>query len=167
MSKALLIAAIAAFCVFLWNTPAHCQSSDSINIRVAANVIKSIELVTIRNMRVDNVQPGQKEIALSPVTDSGAGKMIARGTPGAQIRVSYFEEWQLNNGRSSSLTFRYRLAGNAENKQNTAELLLPDNRGLRFNKDGEFFFWVGGRVNIENAQPGTYEGEFTIEIEYI
>src|SRR5690625_2830853 len=143
MNKAPLVTAIAIFCVFLWNTPANSQSSGSIDIRVSATVIESIELVTIRNMRFGSVQPGQKEIALSPITDSGAGKMMAKGMPGAQIRVSYFREWKPGNDRNGgTLTLHYWLGGNTENNQSTAELLLTDNRGLQFNKDGEYFFWI-------------------------
>lgn len=144
------------------------NNSHSVDIEVSARVIDSINMTTIRDMRFGDVQPGQEEIDISPVNDPTAGKMVATGMPEARIRVSFLREWELTNDRDGeSLTFFYRVAGNTADDQGTAELLQTDNRDLYFNADGEFYFWIGGRVNITNASPGTYEGEFTIEIEYI
>lgn len=144
------------------------NNSHSVNIEVNARVIESINMTTIRDMRFGNVQPGQKEVTISPVNDPTAGKMVASGIPEAQIRVSFLREWELTNDRGGeSLTFFYTVAGNTTDDQSTAELLQTDNRDLYFNSDGEFYFWIGGHVDISNASPGNYEGEFTIEIEYI
>lgn len=144
------------------------NNSHSVNIDVNARVIESINLTTIRDMRFGDVQPGQEEIDISPANDATAGKMVATGTPESRIRVSFLREWELVNDRGGeSLTFFYRVAGNTTDDQGTAEQLQTDNRDLYFNEDGEFYFWIGGRVDITNASPGNYEGEFTIEIEYI
>jgi len=34
-------------------------------------------------------------------------------------------------------------------------------------EDGEYFFWVGGTMQLEGDILGQYEGEFTIEIDFI
>lgn len=142
--------------------------SKSVSINVNARVIESINMTTIRNMRFGQVQPGQQQVNISPIKDPTAGKMEASGIPNARIRVSFLRQWQLTNDRGGKpLTFFYRIAGNTVDDQATAELLQTDNRDLRFNSEGKFYFWIGGHVDISDASPGNYEGEFTIEIEYI
>lgn len=144
------------------------RSSFSGSISVNTNVLQSIDMVTLRNMTFGKIQPGQREVFISPVLDEKAGKMKASGIPGAPIRVSYLEEWQLTRSQGpGTLTFYYEVSGNKEDNQSASEILETDNRDLSFNSEGEFYFWIGGRVNIQNASPGNYEGEFTIEIEYL
>lgn len=143
-------------------------SSQEYTIGVSANVIETMEMVTLRDMVFGPVQPGQQEISINPLTDPESGKMVAIGTPEAQIRVSFIQERTLThvNG-TGTLTFYYEIAGNDEDNQSSAELLQAENRNLMLNSEGEYYFWIGGSVNIQNAQPGNYNGEFTIEVEYI
>jgi hypothetical protein len=144
------------------------QQSHDVSIEVNAMIRGSIELTTMRNMDFGKVQPGQETIDINPVQDVEAGKMVASGRGNAKIRVQYQRTWQLRSNRSDEpLTFNYRIAGSEEDNQETAELLETDNRDLNLNEEGVFYFWIGGRADITNAQPGNYEGEFTIEIEYI
>lgn len=148
----------------------HAQgnSSEKYSIRVSARVVKSIEMVTIRDMQFGPVQPGQEQILIDPLLDSETGKMIAIGIPNAKIRVSFVKERVLTHANgNSTLTFTYEIAGNDQDDQSSAELLQTDNRNLILNEEGEYFFWIGGQVNIEDAQPGKYNGDFTIEVEYI
>jgi len=143
-------------------------SSSSVSINVSARVISSIDLITLRNIRFQEVQPGQKQITINPVNDANAGKMKASGRAEAPIKVSYFKQWQLTRTDGpGKLTFFYQVSGSTEDDQSTSELLKNDNRDLHFNNDGDFYFWIGGHVDITEAQPGNYEGDFTIEIEYI
>lgn len=140
----------------------------SANVNVSAEVIQSIELITVSSMQFGNTQPGQDEIYVNPINSVNAGFMIAVGTPEAEFRLYYLPERELTQiDGDGILTFEYEISGNDIEDQSSAELLDTDNRNLRFNNDGRFFIWVGGRVNLENAQPGNYEGDFTIEIDYI
>lgn len=167
MKKAAFIL-IGFYLVFFTGEQLFAQDSRNVSIRVSAKVFQSIELTTIRNMRFGDVQAGQQKIAISPIQDPDAGKMVATGIPESKIRVSYLKEWELTNDRNDhTLTFNYTVAGNTVDNQSTAEILQTDNRGLQLNADGEYFIWVGGSADIQNAQPGNYEGEFTIEIEYM
>lgn len=170
MKKVLLFAIIIG-CIPLQMVGQDQNSSNGDSDRITVNarvVAEGIEMTTIRDMRFGKVQPGQQEISISPLRDPNAGKMVASGIPDERIRVSFLREWQLTNDQGGEpLTFSYRVAGNSIDDQNTSELLETNNRNLRFNSEGEFYFWIGGRVNISNASPGNYEGEFTIEIEYI
>lgn len=149
---------------------AQVNSDDSIvgRVLVSAQVIQSIELVTVNSMTFGNAQPGQKELYVNPINDANAGFMIAIGTPGVEFRLDYLNARRLTNVDGEGfLTFTYEISGNDLEDQDSSELLNNDNRSIRFNNDGRYYLWVGGRVNLENAQPGNYEGDFTIEIDYI
>lgn len=140
----------------------------SAKVNVSAEVIQSIELITVQSMQFGNSQPGQRQIYVNPARDLNSGFMIAVGTPEAEFRLNYLPERELSQiDGDGSLTFEYEISGNDVEDQATSELLEIDNRNLRFNNDGRYYFWVGGRVNLENASPGNYEGDFTIEIDYI
>ena len=144
------------------------DQSISASVNVNAEVIQSIELITISTMQFGNVQPGQQQIYVNPITDLNAGFMIAVGTPNAEFRLNYLPERELTQIEGdATLTFTYEISGNSVEDQSTSELLELDNRNIRFNEEGRFYIWVGGRVNLENAAPGNYEGDFTIEIDYI
>lgn len=165
--------AIFSVVIFLIFSPfAIAQSSAehavSATIRVDAVVTPSIELITVNSMTVGNMQPGQREIYVNPVNSSNAGFMIAVGMPDSEFRLNYLSKRELtqSNG-NATLTFIYELSGNSVENQSTSELLGVDNRNIRFNEEGRYYLWVGGRVNLENAKPGNYEGDFTIEIDYI
>lgn len=143
-------------------------SGDRFSIGVSARVVNTIEIVTIRDMQFGPVQPGQQQISIDPLQDSETGKMIAIGIPGSSIKVSFVRERTLTRvDGSSTLTFTYEIAGNDQDDQSSAELLQSENRNLDLNEEGEYYFWIGGQVNIEDAKPGQYNGDFTIEVEYI
>ncbi len=137
-------------------------------VNISAEVVQSIQLITVNSMTFGNVQPGQLEIYVNPINDVNAGYMIAVGTPGAEFRLDFQQVRNLTNVEDDGfLTFQYELSGNDAEDQSSSELIENENRSIIFNSDGEYHIWVGGRVNIENATPGSYEGDFTIEIDYI
>lgn len=159
--------------IFLIFSPlaiAQSSAEDAVsgNIRVDAVVIPSIELITVNSMTFGNTQPGQREIYVNPVNSLNAGFMIAVGMPDSEFRLNYLPERELTQSDgNATLTFTYEISGNTVENQSTSELLEVDNRNIRFNDEGRYYIWIGGRVNLENAQPGNYEGDFTIEIDYI
>ncbi|MFD2532494.1 hypothetical protein [Gracilimonas halophila] len=144
------------------------ESNISAQVNVNAEVIQSIELIKVQSMQFGNTQPGQRLIYVNPINDLNAGYMIAVGTPDAEFRLNYLPERELTQiDGEGSLTFEYEISGNDVEDQATSELLELENRNIRFNSEGRYYIWVGGRVNLENAAPGNYEGDFTIEIDYI
>ncbi len=161
---------LAIFLFFLSSPFLVAQDNEGISaqVNVSAEVIQSIELITVNSMRFGNTQPGQREIYVNPINSLNAGFMIAVGTPDAEFRLNYLPERELSQiDGNATLTFIYEISGNSEENQSTSELLELDNRNIRFNNEGRYYLWVGGRVNLENAAPGNYEGDFTIEIDYI
>ncbi|MCG8374197.1 MAG: hypothetical protein MI700_11710 [Balneolales bacterium] len=146
------------------------QETNSFNatINISTQVVQSIDLITVNTISFENAQPGDGELYINPITNGSAGYMIALGTPGAEFRLDYNQQKTLfrieGNG---TLMFEYEISANDVDDQESSELLDFTSRNLNFNAEGRFYFWVGGKVNLENAQPGNYEGDFTIEIEYI
>lgn len=139
-----------------------------VSINISATVASTIEVLTIQTLDIQNANRQNNIIQINPIGSSNAGNMIARGNPGSEFRLNYLEVRELtNNNGTGIIFFEYQIAGNTIDEQNTAELLDQESRELQFNDDGEFYFWVGGRVDLSSAEPGSYEGDFTIEIEYI
>ncbi|MEX1137114.1 MAG: hypothetical protein WEB89_09450 [Balneolales bacterium] len=144
------------------------DGNANVSVSVSANVQSTIELITLSDISFGSVQPSQFELLVSANRDQNAGSMVATGRPNAEIRVNYTEEHILTRaGGNETLTFYYEVAGNDEDDQVAGEILDDLNRDMTFNSDGEFFLWIGGRVNIQDAVHGAYEGEFTIEIDYL
>lgn len=156
--------------LFLFSSEIKAQTNEpqSISISISAQIAPTIELFTVQTVDFRYEDMEQNILAIDPVLNPSAGKMVARGAPDMEIRINFLQSRELvNNETNHVLFFEYFVAGNELNEQETSELLQPDNRSLSFNADGEFYIWVGGRVDLSTAEPGRYEGEFSIEIEYI
>ena len=153
----------------------HAQEREpgmrSVSITATATVIgNAIELLTISEMSLIQASQLQQqdEVYINPVFDPEAGIMKAIGQPHSQVRVSYISEREIFRKEGpGSLVFHYEVSGYGRDSQRESELLVDLEREVRLNENGEFYFWIGGRVNLENAVSGSYDGEFTIEIEYI
>lgn len=167
--------ALTLLCFSFLFSPSHLMAQEAgdnpsvtATINVSALVVQSIQLITVNSMTFGNIQPGQEEIYINPVGDINAGYMIAIGVPGAEFRLDFQQVRNLTNvDNEGFLSFEYILSGNETEDQASSELINTSNRSIIFNEDGEYHVWVGGRVNIRNATPGNYEGDFTIEIDYI
>ncbi|WP_445665816.1 DUF4402 domain-containing protein [Fodinibius sp. AD559] len=163
----LLIVAVSSITTLTAMAQDQNGETSRISIAASAQVVESIEMVTVRDMDFSSVRPSQQAISIDPLSDSNTGKMIALGNADSQIRVSFVRGRTLTHASGSTLTFTYEIAGNDEDDQSSAEILQTDNRDLTLNSNGEYYFWIGGQVNVENARPGNYNGNFTIEVEYI
>lgn len=156
------------FLIFLTSSLKAQEQNINASIDVSARVIQSIELITVNTISFSNAQPGEEEIYVNPINSNNAGFMIAVGTPEAEFRLNYLPERTLTQvGGDATLTFSYELSGNTEEDQPSAELLDFENRNIQFNLEGRYYIWVGGRVDLSEAVPGNYQGDFTIEIDYI
>ena len=146
----------------------YAQDDRQVSINVTAVVNGAVETITIQTIDFDNIERENSIVTVNPITSPRAGKMIARGTPNAEFQIDYLQERVLDNANGpGTIIFTYTVAGNIVDVQETAEILSQEVRDLSFNNDGEYFIWVGGFADLANAEPGTYIGEFTIEIEYI
>lgn len=144
------------------------QDDRQVSIIVSANVPNTIELLTIQSIDFSGDDIDLGNVVLDPIEAPTAGRMIARGNPNSQIQISYVRSRELRNSRTNNiLILEYLVSGNAIDEQETSEYIDQDDRDLRFNENGEFYLWIGASVDLSTAEPGNYEGEFSIEIEYI
>lgn len=142
--------------------------SANVSIVATATVVDAIEMSTLANIRLGSASIGSDEIFINPQSDDMSGKLLVTGRPNAAIRITYVPQRELSLiGGPQTLTFRYLLAGNSDDDQINSEALNESRTNMALGSDGRFFIWIGGRVNILNATFGQYEGEFSVEIEYI
>lgn len=143
-------------------------AQENISISVSAQILNSIEIATIQNMSLRNARPSEGVATINPANDVNAGQMKATGQANANVRISYIPDKKLIHvSGKNSLTFYYNVAISKENSQSASQLINSEGQSYQLNENGELFIWVGGRVDLTNAQPGSYLGEFTIQIEYI
>ena len=146
------------------------HGQNSISISASATVVESagIELITLKDITVDESSAQNGSLDISPLTSDKAGKMLVKGKSNSSIRLSYMNQLALvNTTGDGSITFDYIVNGNKEDNQAASQPLDQIERIVQFNDRGEYYLWLGGHVDISNAQPGSYDGEFTIQIEYI
>ncbi len=143
-------------------------SGTVISVNVSAAIQSSIELTTISNINFGQVTPGMTELYINPRQDGGAGLMRITGQPDMLIRVSFLERRELiNTSGGLPLLFIYDISGAQTEDQFLSERLTAENREISLGPEGEFYFWIGGRLDLTNVSFGQYEGEFTLEIDYI
>ncbi|WP_138430341.1 hypothetical protein [Fodinibius saliphilus] len=144
------------------------NNNSNVSVSVSTSIISSIEMVTLQSMTLNQAQEENQRIVIDPLTSNDAGKMMAMGTPNSDIRISFLEQRAITQASGNeNLLFNYEVAANQQNDQATAEILGNENRDFRFNDEGKLYLWIGGNVDISAATPGSYQGEFTLEIEYI
>jgi hypothetical protein len=154
-------------CIFL---VASLQGQNSYSIKAAATVVETagIELITLKDITIDEASAQNGILQISPLSDDKAGKMLVKGKSNSSIRLSYMNQLALQNTTGQgSIVFKYVVSGNKSDNQQASQPLDQIERIVQFNEKGEYYLWLGGEVNLSNAKPGSYDGEFTIQIEYI
>jgi hypothetical protein len=142
----------------------------SVTIKAQATVIDKaeIELVTIKALDIDAGMAVNGIINVSAKRDGQAGVMVVKGRPDASFRISFAPVVQIQNSSGKgSLTLKYEMYGYSSDNQGASEPIDAAARTLKINSSGQYYFWLGGLIDISQARPGKYEGEFTLEIEYI
>ena len=146
------------------------QSKTSVTIKAQAEVIdqSGIELVTIKNMEIDLSMAHDGKIYVSALHDTQAAMMMVKGRANARFRIKFAPIVEITNSAGNgTLLLKYEMYGYSSDNQGAGEPIDATERILQMSSDSKYYFWVGGRIDISNARPGNYDGEFTIEIEYI
>lgn len=160
---------IVFFLMLVTIFPLQAQKT-SVTIKAQATVIDKaqIELVTIKALDIDAGMAVNGIINVSAKRDGQAGVMIVKGRPDASFRISFAPVVQIQNSAGrGSLTLKYEMYGYSSDNQGASEPIDAAARTLKVNSNGLYYFWLGGVIDISKARPGKYEGEFTLEIEYI
>jgi len=144
------------------------QSSYSITASATVVEATGIELITLKDITIDETSAENGLLTISPLTDEKAGKMLIRGKPNSTIRLSYMNQLALvNTTGQGTIEFDYVVSGNKNDNQAASQPLDQVERIVQFSETGEYYLWLGGQVDLSKALPGNYDGEFTIEIEYV
>ena len=125
-------------------------------------------MITIKDLTIDISRAKKGIITIAPLNDPDGGVMKVKGKAETHFRITFLSQMELMNEQGTdSLMIEYKVFGYPGNNQGASEAIDAVERVLRFNSDGLFYFWIGGRIDISKAKPGNYDGEFTLEIEYI
>jgi len=134
---------------------------------VTAEVIDFIDVVTLADIQVGQVQPSQEMVVLDPRQDAGAGLLMLRGRAGGSVRIAYTQQVQMRNLETNSiLTVDYAISGNMLNDQAASKLLTTNPELIVLSDDGEYYVWIGCSFSLNDVQPGQYDGDFVVEVEY-
>jgi len=146
------------------------QKTTSVSIKATATVVDKaeMELVTIKYLEIDAGMAVNGIINVSAKRDGQAGVMMVKGRPDANFRISFAPVVEIpNSAGKGSLSLKYEMYGYTSDNQGASEPIDAAARTLKISSSGQYYFWLGGIIDISKARPGKYEGEFTLEIEYI
>ncbi len=144
------------------------ESSLAINVSATVTATGPVELITLRHIVVGSAVAERRTYYLSPVSGADAGLLQIKGRAGSSIRVSWLPSGRLTcESVQGRITIAYHLAVHPERVQHAATLVEAGDVVLHLNETGLYYLWIGGFVNMKDASPGRYTGEFTIEIDTI
>lgn len=146
------------------------QNKASVGIKAQAEVINKteIELVTIKDLEIEESMAREGVIRISAKYDSQAAVMVVKGRYNAKFRISFVPVVEIVNSIGpGKLLMHYDIYGYSRDNQSASEPIDAVERILQLDSDGKYYLWVGGRIDISKAMPGCYYGNFTIKIEYI
>ncbi len=147
---------------------AYSQSLQETSISVTATVeATAIEVITVREMNLLGVERVENQVTINPINSERSALMMAEGAPGASFRLTFEPSREMVNLDGAGLIFvDYAVSGYTQDEQQSSELFAEETQELEFSEDGEYYVWIGGTIDLSEATPGRYEGEFTLEVEY-
>jgi hypothetical protein len=146
------------------------SNTTSVSIKANATVMEKIgiEIITMKNMDIDIKMALDGRIYISALRNPNAAIILVKGKSDAKFRVHFQPVMKIKNSHGNgSLLMHYEVYGYPTDNQRASEPIDAIERILQMSSDGNYFFWIGGNIDIKNAYPGNYDGEFTIQIEYI
>jgi len=142
----------------------------SVSIKASATVVDKteLELVTMKDLDIDASTAVNGKVYISAQRDTKSALMIVKGKVDASFRVTFTPLVEIPNSTGKgSLLIKYEMVGSQTDNQSASEPIDAAERTLKISSEGRYYFWLGGQIDISNARPGKYNGNFTIEIEYI
>jgi hypothetical protein len=159
---------------------AHAQLNGpgSAEIAVTGKVIparstQQLSFETLSDVNFIQLNEDDTEISVDPIRDasagdSGPGHIVAKGQPGALFRLTYSRTVVLRNTTdNTTVTVEYLMSAYPTDEQRNSTYVLETSPQFRLNEQGEYHFWLGGRLSLQGVTDGDYEGEFTMDVEYI
>lgn len=159
---------------------AHAQldGPNTAEIAVTGKVIparstQQLTFETLSDVNFIQLNEDDTEISVDPIRDasagdSGPGHIVAKGQPGALFRLTFTRTVVLRNTTdNTTVTVQYLMSAHPTDEQRNSTYVLESSPQFRLNEQGEYHFWLGGRLSLQGVTDGEYEGEFTMDVEYI
>jgi len=157
--------------LFLLSNLSAQNSSDtktSATLNVSVNVIDHLEMITLRNINIGTVLPSQILIDVDPRIDPGAGLIKVSGQNFSPLELDFTQQIEMVNSITNGiLLVKYNISGGTTNNQNSSVKIIETPKSIILSNSGEYFIWVGCSFNLSDIEPGSYDGEFGIEVDYV
>lgn len=136
-------------------------------IRATATVIDQIDLITIRDVNLNEPKTVDGQLLVSPISSPYAGLMRITGQPGRNVRITYLTSESIieEGGSGGVVKARYQISGFETDNQAASRLLDVGEAVVRLSSTGTFYLWLGASLDLTGATPGGYISEFLIEME--
>jgi len=143
------------------------NGNPDVKVRIAATVVDYLEMITLSDIDVGTVIPGDDILRLDPRNDTGAGMIKIRGRRNSSIQLSYSAQVEMVNlTTNTTLAVNYSVAGNTDNNQSASDTFTINPTTVTLNNSGEYFLWIGCEFSLLNLSPGQYDGDFVVEVDY-
>ena len=136
-------------------------------IDIHVNVLTQININQTRNMQLTINADSINQININPQQDVEAGSFEAVGTGSAPVKISFpdiLELKQLNGNHK--IKFHIKVSSNTQKDQSSSLLLEKNSIDVKLNRNGQRYFWVGGKANIKNVPGGKYIGTMSFNLDY-
>lgn len=152
------------------------EVSASINVtgRIVAEVsMQSILIESMYNPSFQQANIDMTQVIVDPVTDQagsvgGAGMLVTKGEPNRIFQVTIPQTVTLTNkDTGTTLNVRVKVSHNGIIDQSSSDYIRETVSAFQLNTDGEYYFWMGGEINVADVEEGEYEGNFLLEVEYV
>ncbi|MCF7808003.1 MAG: hypothetical protein K9M49_04500 [Candidatus Marinimicrobia bacterium] len=152
----------------LFSTLGLAQSdSPTVTARITATVEDYIEMVTLSNIDVGMIIPTEDMLRLDPRSDQGAGLILISGQKNASAQIAFTAHVEMTNFASDiPLNVYYNISGNGENNQSASEIFTTNPMTVNLSSIGTYYLWIGCEFSLKDLVPGSYDGDFVIEVDY-
>lgn len=146
------------------------EKTSSINVTgkvvsVLDGQVILIEAISDLSFQRENIDDTQ--LVVDPITDD-AGYLLAKGEPNRVFQVTIPDVITFINAETNNtLDVQVNVSHNSSTEQSSSEYVRDDLSEFILNDEGEYYFWLGGIINVADVEDGAYEGSFLLEVEYI
>lgn len=137
-------------------------------MKVSVKVVRGVQVSKLADLDFGTIRQhsGSHEIK---ATDASAARFVIQGEPGANVFVKLNDSVVLNSKTGSALTMKtvkpaYSTdAGMQDRFFSSAE----GGTAKLCEKSGKLFVNLGGEIDADQADPGSYSGTYTAVVEYM
>jgi hypothetical protein len=133
---------------------------------------QQLRIETVNEVQFQQTSETQTTITVDPIrtpagSESGAGYIIASGAPGTEFTILFSDNIVLFHEVESAVQqLVYLISHGPSDEQSLSSYLTTQLLTFRLNENGEYHFWIGGRLNLTELVSGIYFPDFVLEVLY-